>query len=71
MSVPVFVEIKDQEQVLDTVDSLKEGLLKAKKLLHDLYELRSQENEQLHKVRESINQTNQRIELVAQVFEDE
>jgi|AntRauTorcE11897_2_1112592.scaffolds.fasta_scaffold130090_1 hypothetical protein len=63
MSIPVYVRVNKQEVVLDTIDDLKEQLLSAKKLLHEIYDLRSEENKHLHLVKQRIMSVNEKISL--------
>lgn len=70
MSAPVYVQVRKQEEVLDAVDELKEQLLSAKKLLHELYDLRADENKRLQKVKQYVHEMQQGISRVEEAFDE-
>lgn len=61
---PLYVQVRQETEVLNIVDSLKKDLLTAKKILHELYAVRSEENKYLHEIQQRIKQMNQRIERI-------
>lgn len=70
MSAPVYVQVRKQEEVLDAVDELKEQLLAAKKLLHELYDLRADENKRLQKVKQYVHEMQQGLIRVEEAFDE-
>lgn len=61
---PIYVHVENEQEVLDLIDELKEDLLSAKKLLHELYDIRAEENKQVHDVKQRIAQMRSRIEVI-------
>lgn len=58
---PIYVQVRDEADVLDLIDSLKQDLIDAKQLLHELYDIRAEENKQIHAVMQRIEQINKRM----------
>jgi|OM-RGC.v1.034705253 hypothetical protein len=45
---PVYMQIKNYDEVLSHIDDLKQRLIRAHELLGDLHALRQEENELIH-----------------------
>ena len=58
---PIYVQVQQEHEVLDVVDELKQDLMSAKKALHDLYAIRSQENRHIREIQERIHQMQERM----------
>lgn len=71
MSTPIYVQVQEQQEVLETVDEIKQQLLHAKQLLHEIYDLRVKENKQLQLTKEKISHIDERIEQVEAGFSHE
>lgn len=61
MKGPIYVQIDQEHEVLELVDNLKQDLIHAKKLLHELYAIRSNENKSIREIKERIKQMQYRI----------
>lgn len=61
MKGPIYVQIDQEHEVLELVDNLKQDLIRAKRLLHELYEVRSNENKSIREIKERIKQMQYRI----------
>ncbi len=61
---PVYVQISEDEVVLDKLDSLKNRLIEAKELLSELYEIRTAENKSIQEIREHTKQIDVRIKRI-------
>jgi hypothetical protein len=58
---PIYVQIEHEHQVLDVIDSLKHDLMHAKKILHELYGIRTEENKSIREMQLRIQQIGDRI----------
>ena len=68
MSAPLYVQVKNKQEVLETIDSLKEELVETRTILEELYALQTEENKQLHLVQQSVKQIHERIAIVEGAF---
>lgn len=58
---PIYVQIDKETDVLELIDSLKQNLIRAKKVLHDLYAVRTEENKQIREIQYRIQEMQERL----------
>ncbi len=67
----IYVEIRQYRSVLDSQDTLKSKLLAAKRVLHELHDIRNEENKELHRLEAQLKEMRGRLEGVRTELMDE
>ncbi|MFT4250813.1 MAG: hypothetical protein ACMXYD_05625 [Candidatus Woesearchaeota archaeon] len=71
MSAPLYVQVKNKQQVLAAIHAVKQELAQTRDVLEDLYNIQTEENKQLHLIQQSVQHIHQRVAFVQEAFEHE
>jgi hypothetical protein len=62
--IPVYVEVPQYPRILDAVDLMKEKLMDAKRCMHELYDIRIEENNELQNAEAWLSEMETRLQAM-------